>query len=327
MLGYRAHFEVVDRGAVVDDSLREFRTWLRSKGYNPESLGDDGGVTEIAPSVEASLFKMSGDDSSESWRAHVSERRPEGTWASELTIHLPADQREPAEVLLDIHNPSASGSQPILTGVPRLARNLLGALQARDSSARLSDQPVIVRGHHVDSIAAVIADPNRRGITFVAGSADSLPLVAWSEYVATLLRQTVGLVSAYVLDASATQELESLLGPTHAVAAGTLRTYLPSVETGSDLDARRHRIFYNEDRQRSQPMDCGNPWSQGARDGAGSRAARPPSAGSGPDRGEGRRPSVGPLGCGRRLGQPRPVAGCRRRTRKRKRRRGFGLDS
>ena len=239
MLGYRAHFEVADRESVLAASMDEFRSWLRGKGYDPDSI-IEGSSSEIAPNVEASLTAIG---ASGTVRAQVIERKPEGTWTSELTVYIPADRAEPAAVLLDIHSPPTDDSQPISTGVPRLARGLLGTLGAQDSLARLTDQPILTRTSEVDALAAAIRDPNRRGLLFVAGSADSLPLRAWSKYVATLLRQTVGLASAYVLDADATRELATMLGPTHAVAPGTLRTYLPGVDPSSQLDARRHRIL------------------------------------------------------------------------------------
>ncbi len=242
MLGYRAHFEVADRGNVVADSLGEFRTWLTSKGYDPDAIGR-GTAAQIAPDVDAAIITIGRDDGSQSLRAQVVERKPEGSWTSELTVHVPADERDTASVLLDIHTPAIDESQPISTGVPRLARGLLGTLDVRDSLAQLSDQPIIVRANDVDGLSEAIRDPRRRGLLFVAGSSDSLPLQAWTRYVAKLLRQTAGLASAYVLDAEATRMLEAELGPTHAVAAGTVRTYLPGVDTDSELDARRHRIL------------------------------------------------------------------------------------
>lgn len=242
MLGYRAHFEVADRATVVGDALGEFRAWLTSKGYDLDAIGD-GAAAQIATDVDAAIITVSRDDGSRSLRAQVVERKPEGAWTSELTVHVPAEESDAASVLLDIHSPATDESQSIATGVPRLARGLLGTLDVRDSLAQLSDQPIIVRANEVGALAAAVRDPHRRGLLFVAGSSDSLPLKAWTRYVAKLLRQTAGLASAYVLDADATRILEADLGPTHAVAAGTLRTYLPGVDTDSELDARRHRIL------------------------------------------------------------------------------------
>lgn len=242
MLGYRAHFEVADRTTVVDDTLGELRTWLSGKGYDPDAIGA-GAAAQIAADVDAAIIRVSRDDGSRSLRAQVVERKPEGSWTSELTVHFPADEGEAASILLDIHSPATDETQSIATGVPRLARGLLGTLDVRDSLAQLSDQPIIVRANEVGALAAAVRDPHRRGLLFVAGSSDSLPLKAWTRYVAKLLRQTAGLASAYVLDADATRLLGADLGPTHAVAAGTLRTYLPGVDTDSELDARRHRIL------------------------------------------------------------------------------------
>ncbi len=242
MLGYRAYFEVAERETVLEASLDEFRSWLVGKGYNVEAIGEGAGA-EIAPNVKASLTSIEGNDGSKAVRAQVVERRGEGAWTSDLIIHIPAGEQEPAAVLLDIHNPADDESQPISTGTPRLARALLGTLAARDSLARLTDHPILIRPNDVEALAHAIRDPNRHGLLFVAGSAEALPLKAWTKYVAALLRQTAGLASAYVLDAEATRLLATLLGPTHAVTPGTLRTYLPGVDTDSELDARRHRIL------------------------------------------------------------------------------------
>lgn len=242
MLGYRAYFEVAERETVLEASLDEFRSWLVGKGYDVEAIGEGAGA-EIAPNVEASLTSLEGGDGSKAFRAQVVERHGDGTWTSDLIIHIPAGDQVHAAVLLDIHNPGTDESQPISTGTPRLARALLGTLAARDSLARLTDQPIPIQSDDVEALAAAIRDPNRRGLLFVAGSAESLPLKAWTRYVAALLRQTAGLASAYVLDAEATRLLATVLGPTHAVAPGTLRTYLPGVDTDSELDARRHRIL------------------------------------------------------------------------------------
>jgi hypothetical protein len=51
------------------------------------------------------------------------------------------------------------------------------------------------------------------------------------------------LAAAYVLDADATARLRDELGPGHAVAPGTVRTFLPGVDPSSDLDRLRHRVL------------------------------------------------------------------------------------
>ncbi|MER7433968.1 hypothetical protein ABT341_04500 [Pseudonocardia alni] len=240
MLGYRTYFEVADRAATVEVCLDEFRAWLRGKGYDPDAIGDSL-PAEIATGVEASLTGTTGPTAT--IRGQVIERQTTGLWTSELTVHVPEDITRSASVLLDIHSPATDVADRITTGVPRLARKLLTRLEAKDSLARLADRPELVHSDQVDSLAAAIHDPDRRGLLFVAGSADSLPLKAWADLVRKLLRQSAGMASAYVLDAEATRLLEGILGPAHAVAPGTLRTFHPGVDSGSHLDARRHRIL------------------------------------------------------------------------------------
>ena len=241
MLGYRAHFDVQQRNTVRDTALEQFDGWLREKGYDPRHLGVDD-VVEVAPHVEASLIDLQEADG-RSTRAQVIERKPEGAWTSILTVHVPTKLSMPASVLIDIHSPPANDSQPVSIGIPRLARRLLEAVDATDASARLTDKPTLLRADEVESLYAAICDPHRRGLMFVAGSAETMPLGPWRKYVATLLRQTTGLAASYVLDAEATQTIDGLLGPRHTVDAGTVRTFLPAVDPSSELDARRHRVL------------------------------------------------------------------------------------
>ena len=242
MLGYRAHFNVEHRDTVRDVALNQFGSWLREKGYDSDLLRANETI-QVAAGVEASLIEIHGLDESQTTRAQLIERKPEGSWTSALTIHCPTDPSIAPSILIDIHSPTADDDQPIHTGIPRLARNLLGALEAWDSTALLADRPTLIREDDVERLVQTICDPRRRCLLFVAGSTETLPLGAWRNYVGTLLRQTSGLASSYVLDSPATRAIDLLLGPTHSVRPGTLRTYLPGVEPGNELDARRHRIL------------------------------------------------------------------------------------
>jgi hypothetical protein len=242
MLGYRAHFNVDQRDTARDLSLEQFELWLQEKGYDGSQLRTKQAV-QVAKGVEASLIDIQGADQSQSTRIQLVERKPGGSWTSALTVHVPADPSARASILIDIHSPATDQDQPVHTGIPRLARNLLEAVEAWDSTARLSDRPTLVRTDDVGALVDAIRDPSRRCLLFAAGSTETLPLSAWRNYVGELLRQTSGLAASYVLDAATTRAIDTYLGPTHSISPGTVRTFLPGVELGSEFDARRHRIL------------------------------------------------------------------------------------
>lgn len=241
MLGYRAYFDVPNNDLVVGAALGELQSWLRWKKYDADALRANQ-IVRIAEDADAMLLDLD-DGLGRSLRAQIVERKPEGAWTSELSVHVPADTSAPASVLVDIRGPGGDGPRPTFASTPRLARGLLTTLDASDSTVRLTDQPQIAGASDVPLLVSAITDTDRRGLLFVAGTDDTMPLEPWRRLVATLLNQTSGLAASYVLDAEATRALSQRLGPSHEVKPGTVRTFHPGAEPGNDLDARRHQIL------------------------------------------------------------------------------------
>ncbi|MEV0611089.1 hypothetical protein AB0I61_32530 [Polymorphospora rubra] len=119
-------------------------------------------------------------------------------------------------------------------------------MDAWDGAARLTTRPVIIRGDEADEVYQVLLDTNRRGVVFVAGSDDALPLGPWANLIAELTRFTKGVASCYVLDGEATRLLNDRIGPAHAVQPGRLRTYRSQVQPDSAVDGLRHRVLTTE---------------------------------------------------------------------------------
>lgn len=237
-LGYRSFFSVPqdEESTPIPAAAAQLHSWLRHKRYDVDALERDRLVT-IAEGVTASVFWLSDRDGSETYRATVTEfRSPKETWESVLTVHVPGRATDSASVLLDI-------SGPIQPRTPRLAGMLTGALPAYDSTAVLADLPRKVSETDLEAVVRAICDPDRRGLLFVAGMSAELPYDDWYRYVSKLLKQTTGLAASYFLDPAATISLEQALGPTHAVAPGTVRTFLPGADPASELDALRHRVL------------------------------------------------------------------------------------
>jgi hypothetical protein len=246
MLGYRMFFTVAgNRADIVRLALEQLHAWLRSKNYDADALTPQR-WTQLAPDVEGLLLEHFGQDGSHSVRARIIETRTGNRWISELTVHVPKSLAKPSWVWLDIDAPDPDDvptRKTKWTGTPRLARGVLDVLDARDGVARLASAPQPVMPVDLDNVIDAIRDPDRRGLLFLAGSNDDLPFPPWMTMVGKLLKETVGLAAAYVLDAEATALLGKELGPMHAVAPGTIRTYLPGVEPESEIDAIRHRVL------------------------------------------------------------------------------------
>lgn len=248
MLGYRMFFSVAEnQSAVAALALEQMHSWLRSKGYDADRLVPSEWVG-LAQGVEGLRLEHHGQDGSETVRVClVEERDPGRRWVSELTVHVPGAASKDSWVWLDVDAPefeeSSATRKPLWTGTPRIVRGLLDVMVARDGVARLGAAPQVVTPDELPAVLEAIRDQNRRGIVFVAGSDEEMPLLRWKTMVERLLWETVGLAAGYVLDAEATSLLRSELGPKYSVAPGTVRSFLPAVDVTSEIDSIRHRVL------------------------------------------------------------------------------------
>lgn len=239
MLGYRTMFDVPKRREDVEVvALSQLRSWLQSKRLDADALAW-GTRAVLSADATGFLQELDGGDESRSVRARIVESTKAGRWTSTLTIHIPGDRRRDPWVWLDIDGPEGQ-----VAGIPRLARNLLEVFSsARTDVAHLRAVPELVTDGSVRDLADVLLDDARRRLVFVAGSDQLMPLTRWQSLLGDILRDTVGLASAYVLDADATDALNEALGTTHAVLPGTVRTFVDHVSPGDPIDAQRHRVL------------------------------------------------------------------------------------
>jgi hypothetical protein len=128
MLGFRSLLRTHDAPDLIGVSQAQLAAWLKHKRYDfARRLGPE--PVEIGPDVWASVQHHTGEAGSATMRARVVENSPTGTWTSELTVHnSPTGNR--GWVWLDIHRPDRHG----WTATPRLARQLVLALPARDGT-------------------------------------------------------------------------------------------------------------------------------------------------------------------------------------------------
>lgn len=241
-LGYRSIYTVPGRrNDVVPVALAQLHAWLLHKRLDP-TKARLGQRSVVGDGAELTLQELEGGDESRSLRVRLVEKQQRGTWTTSLTVHIPGDAERDPWMWLDVDAPDG---QP-WTARPKLAELLLSVFDGQEGSAALRSTPQVIQGPDVPQLLATILDPDRSRLVFVAGSDAQMPIDRWVSLLEQLLRETVGLAAAYVLDAGATAALERLLGLRHAVAPGTVRTFAPRVELRSDVDAIRHRVLSTE---------------------------------------------------------------------------------
>ena len=245
MLGYRAVFRAQDRpDRLLDQSVREFRHWLSTKAgvqYDGSTV-EFGVATEFSAGARALLVEERDENGNHAVRSTLTEENEKGRWTTRLTVcAVPAAN---PWVWLDVDGPEtdAEGSEPQWISTPGLAKAMLGVADACDGSAVLPLRPISVAGSiSTERLVQIVRDPNRRGLAFLAAAPEGVDVGDWSATVSDVLRDTVGLAGAYLLDAKDAARFAASVGPTHAVAPGSIRSFARWANPSDPLDATRHR--------------------------------------------------------------------------------------
>lgn len=242
MLGYRSLFTVARdslHGAEVEMLIAsQLHAWLRGKGLNADAV-TPGTVSDVGQGAEAVLSVEETASGSTSSRFLLTEA---SGWTSQVVVHDPRDGRHDPWVWIDIVSPD----EQTVARTPRLAKMVLEVVDARDGGAVLDPSVRTLFKEDVPALITALRAADRRGPVFVAGSSRDLPMEAWRRLIERLLRDTTGLAAGFVLDPAATEEFERQVGGSHAVAPGTLRTFVSGVDFDDALDGRRHRILTTE---------------------------------------------------------------------------------
>lgn len=225
----------------TDESLaliqEQAAAWLRTqKGWDAD-LSIDGFQTDEGRDLLALRHESAG---ARDFRMRLVEPNSQtGTWRTELTVNV---ARREGWFLLEVSN-----DQGRFVAVPKLAKYLIQTLEARDGAdLRISESPTVVHAGGVEELAAIVSDPDRNGLVFVAGTNDQLPFDPFVAQVARWTHQILGQAETFVLDPMATDEFMTIMGPLYGTHPWTLRTYRPGVDMALDDAARYHRYLTTE---------------------------------------------------------------------------------
>lgn len=248
-LGYRAFFNVAGHGDILHLVDEQTFAWLASKRWRYDDLAE-GSLVEVSSDAKGVVLTEHSLDGSRTKRYRFIQSGTDGQWITELTTHVERDGSS-GWVWLEIDQPESAPR----TGTPRLASMLVDVLPVSDGRHPLTSRPATAGVEDVDAIVDSVLDPSRHGLLFLAGSAagSDIPLQQWATYVDGILRETVGLSSAYILDADATARFNRSVPPSHGLREYAIRTYRPEVQFGEPLDGSRHRVLSMQSIIRDNP--------------------------------------------------------------------------
>lgn len=239
-LAHRSVFAVPDAETLLDTVRWVSGAWLKEKFPRTVQL-----VTGQHPLDESSLLLSQAaydDDGAEyATRIQLREDKAEATWRTTVTA-VRSTTGDGGAVCVDLECFPNSG-QILRPGKPRLIRDLVGGLEPRDGTSRLSVNALRVTYEGVNRLVDVLCDPKRQMPTIVAARPVQ-PDPLWSKRVSSNMQQIAGDASSYLLwDLAAVDAFRDAIGHDHRVSPGAVRTFLPLVDPAWAPDAARHRLL------------------------------------------------------------------------------------
>lgn len=234
---YRAHMQCAAGDGWMPRAVDQIACWLREKHLDVDLEGPSDLETAGATLSVRRISDAAGEDFS----LNLVESNDTGRWTTALHVH---DEPNGSDwITLSVR--SGHGG---FVNVPRLARYLMQVLPLGDASIEFTDRHQLFRGDAVDRLVALLQDPTRHGLVFVAGMDDRLgiPVPTFAEKVGDWAKEVYGLAQVVVLDPAASRDFQSRVGERFSAPPWTIRTYHPGVRFDDPLDARRHRILGTE---------------------------------------------------------------------------------
>ena len=235
---YRSFFTFDNSPDVLDFVLEQMNRWLREKKFDVPL--DGSRIHAVGGRVLTVVHRRSSH--CHDLRLLLTEPNTNsGTWETEVTMHMP--ERDDGWLAIHVSNDQGSTAAP-----PRLVRRILDVVDAYDGPLHLYSAATAVPTHDVDDLLEAICGPERHGLMFVVGTADSdltggPTFAEFQKRADVWSRDIVGLGQVVVLDPLATAAFNEGIGATHRVEPWTIRTYAPVPDPAWSADARRHRIF------------------------------------------------------------------------------------
>lgn len=221
---------------VIDEAVAQVASWLRHRPKAWDPRLDGNGFKRDRENSRDLLTLHHESKTGREFRFRLTEEtRAQGVWRTQLTVSVP----RAGDPWLALH---VGNSQGRWAAVPRLATNLLDTLRTRDGLSSVSSEPLIVGPGNTEDFLERLTDPDRRGLFFAAGSDNSgIDFRAFAAQVGRWVAQVRGLGQMAVLTPEATEYVAKALGPSHAIAPWTIRTFHGDVDPAVRSDGFRHK--------------------------------------------------------------------------------------
>lgn len=245
-VGYRTVFRIAPNIDAIEVAERHVRGWLGEKLGGISRLDDWDGASSRVFDDRFSISVAEVDDTSAAVARRLY-RLVDANSAGTFVISIYAARFPGAKQGLLI----VQGARDRVTddaaidsvGTPRIVKDLLDELRPLDGATPLTSQPQFVRPGDAGSVLDAITDDSRIGSVIVASSPGTEVDSAWSEIVAKLTRNSVGVASVFVVAADAVVDLNEHLPVSHQTPPGRVRTYGTGVELTDPLDGQAHRFL------------------------------------------------------------------------------------
>ena len=254
MLAYRSTFSVGGAFEQVAPAVRRVMVdWAERKHrkeLGPDGLGalTPGGHLQPHPQLELLLVDSREQSEDRVFGFVVIERDGEDAWTSQVMVASGPRLADRSLISVEIDSPASPDDplRPRSAGVPRFVRSLLDQLDCDDHGIHLTNSPEVLRPRDVPRLRKELGEEDHHGLVLVAGTAPSLPLKQWAEFIGGITRGTVGPAATYVLDEEATAAFNDSVSAEHAVVGGSLRTIVPGARFDDAADGVRHRFLTAE---------------------------------------------------------------------------------
>lgn len=249
-IGYRSILQLNDSSDALRVADEEMRNWLTGKsrrgGSGLEKTEWDGpGEHRLGPRNTLTIVehRSNGDRLRRASLEYV-EGNAQGIWTTRVYAMSNPDSRRFRQVLwFESEGERSRDGTPLTPATPRIVRNTLETNEAHDASVPILAGPSTVRTDEADELLGYIADPRRNISIIVAAPIPGVDNESWANAVDSLTRDTLGCASFFVLDPEAHRRLNAMLGESHAIRPGGIRTFIPHVDLTDAADARRHRML------------------------------------------------------------------------------------
>jgi hypothetical protein len=243
-VGFRSFLRVAPGQELLSTVIEHLGRWLASKEIHLDA-GRAGQYVLDHDDLVTILRDRNGEGELYQWRRQHPDAQPRDVWRTTITVLERPD--EPGWIWTEIETRddcAALGEAPFnrCMSVPSVLRGLLGELETMDGRTDIAPSPQWVTLGHLPDLMDYLADESRRGPVYLI-SQGQLAYDEFERWAREITWHLVGLGTAFLLDHAVEGGFNEMVGPSHAVPHGTMRTYLPDVNLDSPEDPLRHKIL------------------------------------------------------------------------------------